>query len=75
MLTIVTGLGRCGTSILTKYLGECGYGLGQNVNWHKEARAGLELSTAYSITRQGNLLIWISNTEGHIGSVHIEKLL
>ena len=49
---IVTGLGRCGTSIFTKYLGECGYGLGMNINWHKEARAGMELSTAYSITRE-----------------------
>lgn len=55
-MIIVTGLGRCGTSILTKYLGECGYGLGKNVNWHDKARAGLELSTAYSLNQD----MWIS---------------
>jgi hypothetical protein len=49
-MVIITGLGRCGTSILTKYLQEVGIGLGKNVSWHKEARAGLELSPAYSIT-------------------------
>lgn len=46
---IITGLGRCGTSILTKFLGELGYALGKNVHWHPEARAGLELSPAYSL--------------------------
>lgn len=49
-MIIITGLGRCGTSVLTKYLGEVGHGVGVNVNWHKEARAGMELSPAYSIT-------------------------
>ncbi len=49
-MIIITGLGRCGTSILTKYLGMVGFALGRNVNWNKEARAGMELSTAYSIT-------------------------
>jgi hypothetical protein len=48
-LYIITGLGRCGTSILTKFLGSVGFGLGKNVHWHDEARAGLELSPAYSL--------------------------
>lgn len=48
-MVIITGLGRCGTSILTKYLGEIGFGLGQNVSWNKDIRAGMELSTAYTI--------------------------
>ena len=51
-MIIITGLGRCGTSILTKYLGECGFGLGNNINWHDQVRAGLELSTAYTITQE-----------------------
>lgn len=47
---IITGLGRCGTSILTKYLKEVGYGLGNNIHWHSEVRAGYELSTFYCLT-------------------------
>ena len=47
---IITGLGRCGTSILTRYLKEVGFGIGYSVHWHDEARAGYELSTFYSIT-------------------------
>ena len=46
-MVIITGLGRCGTSILTKYLKEVGYDIGKNVNWHDEVRAGYELSTFY----------------------------
>lgn len=49
-MVIVTGLGRCGTSILMKYISEVGLGVGKNVNWHKIARAGMELSTAYTLT-------------------------
>ena len=49
-MVIITGLGRCGTSVLAKYLQLVGFGLGYNVNWHTEARAGLELSTAYTLT-------------------------
>jgi hypothetical protein len=52
VMIIITGLGRCGTSILTKYLGDVGFGVGRNINWHDEARAGYELSTAYSINRE-----------------------
>lgn len=48
-MIIITGLGRCGTSILTKYLQEVGFELGRNINWHSQVRAGLELSTFYSI--------------------------
>lgn len=51
-MIIITGLGRCGTSIITKYLQKVGFGCGQNINWHDEARAGMELSTAYSINRE-----------------------
>jgi hypothetical protein len=49
---IITGLGRCGTSILMKYLREVGFGLGKNVSWNEEMRAGLELSTAYSLNQR-----------------------
>lgn len=48
-MIIITGLGRCGTSVLTKYLGELGFGLGKNVSWNNDVRAGLELSTAYTV--------------------------
>ncbi len=34
---IITGLGRCGTSILIKYLEEVGFNIGKNVNWHNAA--------------------------------------
>jgi hypothetical protein len=47
---IITGLGRCGTSILIKYLNEVGFAIGLNNHWNKEIRAGYELSTFYSIT-------------------------
>lgn len=47
---IITGLGRCGTSILTRYLKEVGFDTGYNCHWHDEARAGFELSTFYCIT-------------------------
>jgi hypothetical protein len=49
-MVIITGLGRCGTSILTKYYSLIGVSVGKNVNWHDIARAGMELSPAYSIT-------------------------
>jgi hypothetical protein len=55
-MIIITGLGRCGTSILTKYLGEVGFGLGKNISWNSEMRAGLELSTAYLINRE----LWVN---------------
>lgn len=48
-MVIITGLGRCGTSILTKYLKEIGYGIGKNVNWYPKIRAGYELSSFYPI--------------------------
>jgi hypothetical protein len=48
-MVIITGLGRCGTSILTKYLKEVGFGIGKNVNWHGNVRAGYELSTFYTL--------------------------
>ena len=47
---IITGLGRCGTSILTKFLKEVGFGVGYNINWHENVRAGYELSTFYTLT-------------------------
>ena len=45
---IITGLGRCGTSILIKYLKDVGFEIGHNVHWHPEVNAGFELSTFYS---------------------------
>lgn len=49
-MILITGLGRCGTSILTKYLKEVGIGIGVNVNWHENVRAGYELTTFYTLT-------------------------
>lgn len=48
---IITGLGRCGTSVLTKYIQDVGFSLGNRVSWNKDMRAGLELSPAYSLNR------------------------
>jgi len=47
-MVIITGLGRCGTSFLIRYLKECGVSIGKNVHWHDEVNAGYELSTFYS---------------------------
>lgn len=44
---IITGLGRCGTSITIKYLHEVGFNIGHIVHWNDEIRAGYELSTFY----------------------------
>ena len=49
-MILITGLGRCGTSILIKYLKEVGVGIGVNVNWHENVRAGYELTTFYTLT-------------------------
>lgn len=48
-MVIITGLGRCGTSVLIRYLKRVGIGVGYNINWHEEANAGFELSTFYSL--------------------------
>lgn len=48
-MKIITGLGRCGTSILIKYLHEVGFNLGHNIAWHREVNAGFELSSFYTI--------------------------
>lgn len=48
-MIVITGLGRAGTSILTKYFKEIGFGIGKNVNWHENVRAGYELSTFYTL--------------------------
>ena len=48
-MVIITGLGRCGTSFLTKFIQQCGIPIGRNVHWHPEAKAGLELSTFYTL--------------------------
>ena len=56
-MLIITGLGRCGTSILTKYIKEIGFGLGKQVHWHDEPEAGLELAPAYSLNRDMHEMI------------------
>lgn len=48
-MVIITGLGRCGTSILIKYLKEVGILIGKQVYWHDEVRAGYELAPFYSL--------------------------
>jgi hypothetical protein len=50
-MVIITTLGRCGSSILTKYLYELGFKLGKDIYWDSEMRAGLELSTVYTLNR------------------------
>lgn len=48
-MIVVTGLGRCGTSILTRFLNDVGIAIGHTNHWIDEVRAGYELSTFYSI--------------------------
>jgi len=40
-MLIITGLGRCGTSVMTLFLKNMGYNVGR-CGWYEEARAGME---------------------------------
>jgi hypothetical protein len=55
-MIFITGLGRCGTSILTKYLNEVGFCIGFNQQWYDEARAGYELKPVVEI----NFSMWFN---------------
>jgi len=48
-MLIITGLGRCGTSLLMKFLKEIKFPVGKDLNWIDEINAGYELRSAYSI--------------------------
>jgi len=48
-MVFITGLGRCGTSILTKYLKEVGFCIGFGQEWYDEIRAGYELKPVVDI--------------------------
>ena len=53
-MIFITGLGRCGTSILTKYLNSVGFCIGFGQEWYDDARAGYELKVAVDI----NFSLW-----------------
>jgi len=50
-MIIITGLGRCGTTLMAKWFKEMGFEMGVRMNYHEEYRAGMELTLAYSISR------------------------
>lgn len=52
-MILITGLGRCGTSVLIKYLKKVGFYIGDCL-WYDEIRAGYELPVAINI----NTLMW-----------------
>jgi len=51
-MVIVTGLGRCGTSLVMKLFEQLGYNLGYNISWIDEINAGLELSPLHRINSE-----------------------
>lgn len=48
-MLIITGLGRCGTSLVAKWFQMMGYNLGNGVAWHDSINAGLELGSVYQL--------------------------
>jgi hypothetical protein len=48
-MLIITGLGRCGTSFMMKFIKELGFPVGKDLHWIDEINAGYELRSAYSI--------------------------
>jgi len=48
---IITGLGRCGTSLLAKFFHEMEFNLGNQISWNEDMRAGYEFAPAYAINR------------------------
>lgn len=51
-MLIITGLGRCGTSLTMKVFEDLGFNLGVNVSWIDEVNAGLELGSVYRINQE-----------------------
>ena len=51
-MLIVTGLGRCGTSLVMRILKDLDFNLGVNVDWYDEINAGLELGSVHRITSE-----------------------
>jgi len=51
-MLIVTGLGRCGTSLTMKVLQDLNFNLGVNVSWVDEINAGLELGSVHMINQE-----------------------
>lgn len=50
-MLIITGLGRCGSSVMTKMVQSLGYGVGNMLSYDNSLRAGMELAPAYAINR------------------------
>lgn len=50
-MLIITGLGRCGTSFMIKFLKEVGFEIGKQLTYISEIRAGLEYHPAWAISR------------------------
>jgi hypothetical protein len=48
-MILITGIGRCGTSVLMKYLEKVGFFVGNDLCWYDEIRAGYELSIVTKI--------------------------
>jgi hypothetical protein len=67
-MLVITGLGRCGTSFLTRVLMAMNYKTGKNINWHESVNAGNELSTVHSLNH--DLYQQISQT----GKIDINKM-
>jgi hypothetical protein len=51
-MLIITGLGRCGTSFVTKILQDLDFHLGVNVSWIDDVNAGLELGSIHRINSE-----------------------
>lgn len=50
-MLIITGTGRCGSSVSVKLLKSIGYGIGNLLSYDEGLRAGLEFAPAYAINR------------------------
>ena len=50
-MVVITGLGRCGTTLMMLVYRELGYGVGRTLGYSERVRAGMELAPAYAISR------------------------
>jgi hypothetical protein len=62
-MLIITGLGRCGTSLTMKILQDLDFNLGVNVSWIDEVNAGLELGSVHRINQEMYLTYLKNNSE------------
>lgn len=50
-MIFITGLGRCGTTLMTLVYKELGFGVGHSLSYNEDHKAGMELTPAYAISR------------------------